>query len=291
MKITVTGATGMLGRAVMERLKDENDCEVLGFCHSRKADGLKAVDLTDEEATVDALDGFSPDVIIHTAAIRKPDEFAADEDKANRLNVDATRTLAKWVAGHPSSYMIYISSDYVFNGVNAPYFPDSEICPVNAYGVSKAKGEEVCKELAAARTAVLRVPVLYGDVETLDESSVTSVFAQVKKNEKCVMDDWAVRYPTHVANVADVLVKMASKRLAGTFQWSGKEAMTKLDMAFVAADILGVDKNLFAGSGAPANGSEPRPKDCHLDRSALEKEGVSTDDIPFAVAARKILGA
>lgn len=296
MKILVTGATGMLGRAVMGRFAAEAGFDVAGLCHARTAPGLVRADLADAADCARVLGAVRPDVVVHTAAIRKPDEFAADVASARRLNVGATETLARWAAAAPGRFLVYISSDYVFDGTRPPYAPDAPTHAINAYGVSKLDGERVVRAAAAAQSAILRVPVLYGDVEQLRESSVTSVIEQVIARARAgaaaaplVLDDWAVRYPTHVADVADVLAQIVARRLAGTFHWSGDEAMTKLDMGRVAAGLLGVDAALLRGSGAPANGSEPRPKDCHLDRSALEARGVSTPGIPFAEAARHLV--
>lgn len=286
----------MLGRAVMGRFAAERDWEVAGLCHTRAGDGLTRADLADPAARDAALARLAPDVVVHAAAIREPDAFAADVAAARRLNVDATAALARWAAAAPGRFLVYISSDYVFDGTRPPYAPDAPTHAINAYGVSKLDGERVVRAAAAAQSAILRVPVLYGDVEQLRESSVTSVIEQVIARARAgaaaaplVLDDWAVRYPTHVADVADVLAQIVARRLAGTFHWSGDEAMTKLDMGRVAAGLLGVDAALLRGSGAPANGSEPRPKDCHLDRSALEARGVSTPGIPFAEAARHLV--
>ena len=299
MKILVTGATGMLGRAVMGRFAAEEDFELIGLCHSRTGEGLVSVDLTDAEKLATVLADVQPDVVVHTAAIRKPDEFVADVASARRLNVDATDALARWAAAASGRFLVYISTDYVFDGITPPYTPESPTHAVNAYGVSKLDGEMAVRAAAEGRSAILRVPILYGDVENLQESSVTTVIAQVlgladpgrdySKSRPLLLDDWATRYPTHVADVADILAQIVRRRLVGTFHWSGEEPMTKLDMGRVAAEILGVDATLLKGSGSPANGSEPRPKDCHLDCSALKALGVTTPGIPFAVAVKGLV--
>lgn len=273
----------------MDRLTREPAIRAVGLCHTRRAPGLRPADLADTASIPALLDELAPDAVIHTAAIRRPDDFAADEAFARRLNVDATAALARWIAARPGAYLAYVSSDYVFDGTNPPYFPDSPIHPVNGYGQSKADGETVAREAAPDQTGILRVPVLYGDVASLDESSVTSVVEIVRRRTPAVLDDWAVRYPTHVVEVADILVQMALRRLAGTFQWSGLEPLTKFDMGLEIARQLGTDPALLRRSGAPANGSEPRPRDCHLDRSALESLGVATAAIPFREAIRRIL--
>lgn len=300
MKILVTGATGMLGRAVMGRFASETDFALAGVCHSRTGPGLVQVDLSDDAALSAVLENVRPDVVVHTAAIRNPDEFAADVASARRLNVGATESLARWAAADPGRFLVYISSDYVFDGTRPPYTPESPTHAANAYGVSKLDGEICVRRLAEGRSAILRVPILYGDVENLRESSVTSVIEQVlrlarpdcqvySKSYPLILDDWATRYPTHVADVADVLAQIVRRRLAGTFHWSGAEPMTKLGMGLVTAGILGIDASLLKGSGVPANGSEPRPRDCHLDRSTLEALGVTTPGIPFAVAVRDLV--
>ena len=92
-----------------------------------------------------------------------------------------------------------------------------------------------------------------------------------------------------VADVADVLAQIAARRLAGTWHWSGTEPLTKFDMATVTARLAGVDSARLVRSGAPANGSEPRPKDCHLDRSALEQLGVTATGRLFEPTVRGLL--
>lgn len=289
MKVLITGATGMLGRATFERLSREPGASVSGLCHSRVSPGLHQADLTDLDSIAPLLDSLAPDAIVHTAAIRKPDEFAASAASSRRLNVDATAAIARWIAAHPAAHLVYISSDYVFNGTAAPYSTDAPLHPANSYGQSKADGELVLRDIAPAQSAILRVPILYGDVVSLDESSVTSVITAVQKRSPVVLDDWAIRYPTHVADVADILAQMVSRRLVGTYHWSGLEPFTKYDMGLEIARQIGSDPALLRRSGAPANGSEPRPKDCHLDRSALESLGVTTPGIPFTEGIRRIL--
>lgn len=279
----------MLGRALMARLAKERNIEAIGLCHSRTGTGLVPCDLADIATIQPLLDKFQPDAIIHTAAIRDPDEFASDVSLARRLNVESTATIAQWIAAHPGTFMAYISSDYVFNGTKAPYAVTDPVVPANSYGQSKADGEVVVRDACAPSAVILRVPILWGDVESLAESSVTKVLATVLKRAPAVVDDWAIRYPTHVADVADILTQLVLRHIAGTFHWSSLEPLTKYDMALIDADLAGIDPTLFSRSGAPANGSEPRPKDCHLDRSALEALGVTTPGIRYRDQITKLL--
>ena len=109
------------------------------------------------------------------------------------------------------------------------------------------------------------------------------------KSNPIILDDWAVRYPTHVDDVAEILAQIVVKKPVGTWHWSGREPLTKLDMGRLFAERLGFDMRLLVGSGEPANGSAPRPKDCHLDSQALENLGITTSGTPFAVALESLV--
>jgi len=88
-----------------------------------------------------------------------------DPEGTQRLNVDATSVIAHWAAQH-DAFIIYLSTDYVFDGTCAPYRPDDTPHPLNTYGMSKLAGEGSVLT-AGGPAAILRVPILYGQVETL----------------------------------------------------------------------------------------------------------------------------
>jgi dTDP-4-dehydrorhamnose reductase len=138
------------------------------------------------------------------------------------------------------------------------------------------------------------VPILYGEVERLEESPVTDLARQIRTaaGVPLTVEDWATRYPTCVADVAVVLRQMVQHRLAhpdfhGTFHWSGAEPFTKYGMARVIAGILGVPEGVLQADGSPPPGA-PRPKDCHLDCSELERLGMGRRS-PFAPTIARIL--
>jgi S-adenosylmethionine synthetase len=83
--------------------------------------------------------------VIHCAAERRVEVVDGDFDKALKINVSATEHLAKLCA-EQGIYFVYISTDYVFDGKNPPYKIDSIPNPLNKYGLSKLKGEEVTQQ-------------------------------------------------------------------------------------------------------------------------------------------------
>ena len=280
----VTGASGLLGRQVLKCFAQGN-WEVLGLAYSRAREGLQKVDLCDPDQVEEVLTQFRPDVVIHCAAERRPDVVANQKDKAVALNVNATQILTDQCSKR-SVYLLYISTDYVFDGKSPPYAPSAPTNPINTYGLTKRDGEGVV--LQHAEFGILRVPVLYGPLESLGESAVTTLFSLVLDPTKpAKVSDFEQRYPTHVTNCAQVCLGLAEKKLAGIWHYSGKEPFTKYTMALAMAEVFGLSGNHLTGVNEPSPGAV-RPYDCHLDSSATEKI-VQVAYIPFKEGIKTVL--
>ena len=290
--ILITGATGLLGRAVHHACLQVPGWQRSGLAFNRARNGLGRLDLRDARAVKDYLDAHQPRIILHCAAERRPDQSEKDPENTLLLNVEATARLAKWSAAH-GAWLVFISTDYVFDGVTPPYQPNAPTNPLNLYGRSKRNGElAVWAETSDA--CVLRVPILYGDVETLDESGVTGVARQIRdaQGQSLALEDWAIRYPTCVGDVAVVLRQMIERRLThpdyrGTYHWSGTDHFTKFGMGRIIAKILAINPGTLVSDPRPPSGA-PRPKNCHLDCSDLERLNIG-QRTPFAQAMTKIL--
>ena len=285
----MTGASGLLGREVLKCFTAQK-WEALGLAYSRVKGSLQRVDLCDNVQVEAILDQFKPNVVVHAAAERRPDKVENQPDLAVALNVTSTCTLAD-LCKKKNIYLLYISTDYVFDGKNPPYLPDAPTNPLNAYGSTKRDGE--CVVLKHAGFGVLRVPVLYGPVEFLGESAVTTLFSSVLDTKITArISDYEQRYPTHVTNCAEVCLglserQVSSKDAAGIWHFSGKEVFTKYTMAHTMAEIFGLSSNHLAPV-KEAFGKTTRPYDCCLDCSATTK-CVPVSYIPFKDGIKKVL--
>ncbi|XP_012499448.1 PREDICTED: methionine adenosyltransferase 2 subunit beta [Propithecus coquereli] len=142
--------------------------------------------------------------------------------------------------------------------------------------------------------AVLRIPILYGEVEKLEESAVTVMFDKVQfSNKSANMDHWQQRFPTHVKDVATVCRQLAEKRMLdpsikGTFHWSGNEQMTKYEMACAIADAFNLpSSHLRPITDSPVLGAQ-RPRNAQLDCSKLETLGIG-QRTPFRIGIKESL--
>lgn len=284
-RVLLTGASSLLGRAILKQLKNDSSLsDVLGLAFSRTAGGLRKVDLSNSEELQCVIDDFKPDFVVHSAAERRPDKVDGDREGTHNLNVSATSNICK-MAANIGAPVLYISTDYVFDGDNAPYKTDAAPNPLNYYGQTKLEGEKEVLRTSSGNL-VLRVPILYGEVEFVDESAVTTIFKCVKDSTKATAQDhYARRYPTHCEDVANVILQMIKKKIqdvdfCGIYHWSGSECFTKFEMAIAMATVFGLPHSHITPVTTPPPAGVKRPYDAHLDCEKLEKIGI-TANTPF----------
>jgi len=279
MKVLITGASGMLGRSLMRLLSaDPETYQVVGTGLTRAEPPLRRLDLTDEGSARAILDELRPDFVVHCAAERDPDRADQDPEGVLKLNVAASGTMARLCVEHNAT-IIYISTDYVFDGgvvteVLPPYGVDAPTEPVNFYGRSKRDGELAILAEGGPVALTLRVPVLYAqDCKDVSESASLIVAKSLLKTGEQTVDDWGVRFPTSVDDVAVVLkaildlkAKDASS-VSGILHCSSGEFITKYRMAIMMAEILELPSDHLRPDPNPPAGA-PRPQNTQLDCSA-----------------------
>jgi dTDP-4-dehydrorhamnose reductase len=297
-KVAVIGASGLLGRALVDELAQQPDWRVVATAFSRPGPDTIALDIRDAQAVERFVEREAPDALVIAAAERRPDVCERNPALARALNVDAVRTLAA-AAHRRGAWTLSISTDYVFDGTRPPYRHDSAPAPLNAYGHSKLEGERALTDTTDLG-CVLRLPLLYGPIVNWAESAVTSlvpaIVASASPNangQAAVMDAWAIRYPTFTPDVGWVIRQMLERHaggeaIRGIVQWSGDEPMTKYEIAVRLAEALQLDARLTLQ--ATPTDATPRPHNCHLASDRLEALGIGRRT-PFDTAIRQVLSA
>jgi len=259
------------------------------LCSSRCHENLMRCDLTRPGEIEQQMADFKPDIVIHLAAERRPDVVHKQEQQAHLLNCDATTAIAR-ACHENASWLIYISTDYVFDGTEPPYAVNVRPNPLSEYGSQKAEGERIV--LAIPTSTVLRVPLLYGPVEYLKESAVTALYSDLQQSLHKA-DHGQKRYPTYTCDVARIIGKMldtrcAEKQLQGIFHWQADECLTKYDMVQAIAQVTATDASAVVADLAPPK--FPRPEDSRLDCSRLALE-LDIDPAQFRTPFREGLMA
>lgn len=279
MKILLTGASGLLGRAVYKNFTENySRFEILGTAYSRTSGDLVKLDLLDTAAVNKLISDFKPGLIIHSAAERRPDEVKANPERAQKVNVEATGTVAE-AAAEIGAAILYMSTNYVFDGRNPPYFPDSETNPLNDYGKMKLAGEKAVEEKCPG-AIILRIPILYGNCEYLGESAVTLMAEGISADKVSYFDNKMIRFPTHSGDIAEVIAGLAQQlkngeNIKGIYQCSSEIPYTKYTMARIMAEALELNPELIH-EAEPDPNAAPRPVNAKLDTGRLQKLGLGS---------------
>lgn len=217
MKVFVTGVGGQLGRDVMNELA-KRGIEGIGSDIAPEFSGLQdgsavttmpyvQLDITDEAMVEKVLSEQQPDAIIHCAAWTAVDAAEDEENRAKvkAINEDGTRFIAQ-AAKKLNAKMMYISTDYVFNGQGTePWQPDcKDYAPLNVYGESKLAGEKAVSSLAE-KFFIVRIAWVFGQ----NGNNFIKTMLRVGKShdEVRVVSD-QIGTPTYTLDLARLLVDM-----------------------------------------------------------------------------------
>lgn len=276
-RVLITGGSGLLGRHLVKHFND-NDWKVLGLAFSRARDGLVQVDLNNSAEVEGIIHNFQPSFVVHAAAQRFPDKVEKEFDKSYQLNVASSKSLAEITAkkGIP---LLFISTDYVFDGKKPPYTEEDAPSPVNKYGQLKAEAERIVLKVNP-NSCILRIPVLYGDEEYIGESAVSSLLKSLLDTSQTHnVSVYEIRYPSHANDISSIAVQLLDKKIenpedvVGIFQWCGSEGLTKFGMLKSMSTVFGLPMDHIKPEAQPTNATS-RPHNCQLSRERLTSLGI-----------------
>lgn len=263
-RVLVTGASGFLGGALVERFS--SDSKVLIQGNRRVPPGGARVDLRDPDAARAMLDELRPDVVVHAAAYREPDFCEQNPGEAARLNRDAVEVLSRHL--RPDALFVFISTDYVFSGENPPYVESDPPDAVNVYGRLKSEAETFVRE--RDRHLVIRIPVLVGaDPDPAKPGFLTQMLQDVRAGEPKEIDNVLVRHPVWIRDVAENLAWLVNHNQRGTWHFSTQNGGTRHALTLRVAKLFGLDASHLRPSTRIIPRPAPRPLNSALDPAKL----------------------
>lgn len=255
-KLVILGAGGQLGRAFC-RILSEGEREYQAFDETQ-------VDFADPTSLEFPLSGAQ--AVINCAAYTNVDGAEKDEATATVVNGDAVGVLAHRcrAAGVP---MVHFSTDYVFDGeASSPYRLDHPHSPINAYGRSKARGEE---RLLASGVEHLLIRTSWVYAPWGNNFVLTMARLMKERSELRVVDDQTGR-PTHVHGLATRTLTLLDSGHRGTFHITDGGTCTWFGFATEIASVLGTECRLLSCTTDEFPRPAQRPKYSVLDTSRAD---------------------
>ena len=276
MKVLVTGTSGQLGHDVMLELKSRG-IDAIGT--DRKGEDnpefkTAVLDITDKDNVEKLLNDYRPDAVIHCAAWTNVDgaEDPANQPAVKKVNVEGTENLAK-ACKEIGAKMIYISTDYVFNGQgNKPWQPDDKnYAPLNVYGQSKLDGE-----LAVANNLekyfIVRIAWVFGKN---GKNFVKTMLGVGKTHPEVRVVNDQIGTPTYTPDLARLLVDMILSDKYGYYHATNEGGF--ISWADFTEEIFkqaGIDSKVIPVTTAEYGASvAARPFNSRLDKSKLKEAG------------------
>lgn len=284
MKIFVTGVGGQLGHDVMNELAKRGHAGVgsdIAPEYSGIQDGTAVcampyvrLDITDAQAVRRALEEIRPDAVIHCAAWTAVDAAEEQENrpKVRAINVDGTRHIAE-VCGDLGCKMMYISTDYVFDGQGeTPWQPDcKDYAPLNVYGESKLGGEQAVSGLLN-RFFIVRIAWVFG---MNGKNFIKTMLRLGETHDTLRVVNDQIGTPTYTLDLARLLVDMIETEKYGYYHATNEGGY--ISWADFAREIFrqaGMNVNVVPVTTAEYGLSKAaRPFNSRLDKSKLVENG------------------
>jgi dTDP-4-dehydrorhamnose reductase len=246
MRILVTGANGMLGHALADRLSSG---------HTLLLWGREEADLADEAAVREAARGIEFDAIVNAAAFTEVDRCESDYDMALRGNRDAVRHVAN-LARERGAHFVTVSTDYVFDGTKGtPYLETDPTSPINAYGRSKLAGEEAALSSGAA-ALVVRTSWLFG---AGGKNFVDTIAGKLERGEPLEVVNDQHGSPTYTRDLAHGIARLLGRGATGIVNVTNGGETTWHGFAVAIARHLGATTPIAAIGSERIRRPAPRP--------------------------------
>ncbi len=228
LKISGTGLTGLVGSRIVELLKDDFDFTPIPFSD---------MDITNIDAVNKKLYETDFDIFLHAAAYTNVDGAENDHDAAFKLNVEGTKNIFETVTNKRKK-LIYISTDFVFDGETGGYNESSTPNPISVYGKTKYQGEQIIGN----NGMVVRISYPYRTAFDQKKDFVRGIIEVLNSGQRIKgVSDQILTY-TFIDDIAYGLKHLCNNFTNDIYHLVGSDSLSGYDSILTICDVFGLDK-------------------------------------------------
>lgn len=261
MKVLVTGTKGQLGYDVVNELEKRG--------HTAVAVDIEEMDITDAVSVERVITEAEVEAVIHCAAYTAVDAAEDNAEICRRVNAEGTKNIAK-VCKKLDLKMIYISTDYVFDGEGErPWEPDDERHPLNVYGQTKYEGE-LAVEKYLEKYFIVRIAWVFG---VNGKNFIKTMLKLSETHEELNVVDDQVGSPTYTYDLAVLLVDMVESDKYGRYHATNEGLCTWYEFAKEIFRQAGVEVKVNPVTSDMFPAKAKRPKNSRMSKEKLDANG------------------
>lgn len=231
--------------------------------------GEISLDIVQRDAAVESAVKFAPKVIVHTAADTNVDRCETERELARQINVNGTANIVEGCT-RTGAKLIFISTDYVFDGEKGNYSESDQPNPVNFYGLTKLDAERIVSALPGS--LIIRTSVLYG-WHPAKLNFVTWILSGLREHRALRVVKDHVNSPTLADNLAEAIRLAIDRDSQGVLHVAGSEQISRFDFARRIARGFKLDESLLVPvEMRDLDWAARRPRDSSLNVGKAEKE-------------------
>ncbi|MDA8734210.1 dTDP-4-dehydrorhamnose reductase [Flavobacteriaceae bacterium] len=262
MKVLIIGSNSQLG---LEFQKISKNYHTLSWFFST----TRTLDLLKLDTISCFLNDINPSVIINCAAYTRVDKAEVEFELADIINHKAVDVISRWTSDN-NKKLVHISTDYVFDGLSkVPLSENSTTNPINEYGGSKLKGEQVCLK-NDRNSIIIRTSWLYSSFG--NNFLKTMIELMKKKNSVRVVND-QIGSPTYAYDLAKVILEiiMNYKTESGLFHYSNEGEISWYEFTNSIKELYGLNSEIIGVSSKEYITLAKRPQYSFLNKSKIKK--------------------
>ena len=224
MKVLLTGGSGQVGSATLERWPSTIDLIPVGRENQTRHPQFVRCDLADSTRLKATLESIRPDLIINLAAFTDVEKAETERRLADQINHEAPMVMAKFAA-KAGATLIHFSTDYVFNGCSAgPIGESTAYDPINSYGISKAAGEQAISREAGTHL-IFRTSWVFS---ATGRNFVKTILKLAKTRQVLQVVDDQIGTPTSANLLGRALVLIVKESQGDKNYWSDRSGIYHL---------------------------------------------------------------
>lgn len=261
MKVLVTGVKGQLGHDVVREL-EKRSMEAVGV-------DIEEMDITDAASVDRVIRAAAPDAVIHCAAYTAVDAAEENEAVCRKVNADGPRNIAQ-VCRELDIRMLYISTDYVFDGQGEHIWEPEDACaPKSVYGQTKYEGELAVQELLD-KFFIVRIAWAFG---RNGNNFVKTMLRLAETHDTITVVNDQFGSPTYTYDLARLLVDMVQTEKYGVYHATNEGFCSWYDFACAIFREAGVNVKVVPVTSAEYGAKANRPMNSRMSKEKLTENG------------------